>query len=258
MIPLNLNQQTVLITGALGALGKFLIRRLSEAGATLILTDILPQNEALQRLTDWSLASEKIRYHQLDITDPQAVDVTVGDIFKNHPGVNTVIGHAGGCLLHPFATCSATDYHRVFDFNFFGQTYLARAVLVRWQQHKTAGHLIFTSSYVAQIPHKGIPAYAPAKAALENFAKCLALEYANDGIRVNLIAPGNVAAGSSLLVYEQDTEYRNFVRRVTPNGQRNTPEAIANAFVFLCSPLANEFNGQILHVDNGLSIPKIG
>lgn len=103
------------------------------------------------------------------------------------------------------------------------------------------------------MPHTQIPAYASAKAALENFARCMALEYASAGIRVNVISPGNVAAGSSLKVFEEDPAYREFVLRVSL-GKRNSPESIADAFLFLCSPLAKEINGQILSPDVGAGI----
>ncbi len=145
------------------------------------------------------------------------------------------------------------DYEGIFRFNYFAQTYLARSVLARWVQRNIAGHLIFTSYYVARMPHTQISSYASAKAALENFARSLALEYALTGIRVNVVSPGNVAAGSSLKVFEEDPAYREFVLRVSL-GRRNSPESIADAFVFLCSPLASEINGQILSPDYGAGI----
>lgn len=111
---------------------------------------------------------------------------------------------------------------------------------------------------MAQIPHTRIPAYATAKAALEHLTRCLALEFAPAGIRVSAIAPDNVAAGSSLRVFEADQEYREFVLRVAPMGKRNCSEAVAAAFTFLCSDMAAEITGQILRVDYGVSIPKIG
>src|SRR5438128_9927905 len=83
-----------------------------------------------------------------------------------------------------------------------------------------------------------MPSYDWATAELEQFARCMALEYASTGIRVNVVSPGNVAAGSSLKVFEEDPAYREFVLRVSL-GKRNSPESIADAFVFLCSPLAS-------------------
>src|SRR5207245_10426482 len=94
-------------------------------------------------------------------------------------------------------------------------------------------------------PHTQIPSYASAKAALENFARCMALEYASTGVRVNVVSPGNVAAGRSLKVFEEDPAYREFVLRVS-RGKRNSPEAIGDASVFLCSALVSGFRGPVV------------
>ena len=250
MISIDLSGKTILITGALGAIAEHMVRRLSESGATLVLTDIKAAGEAKRTLEDWKISPSSYLYHSADITESSQVEAVVSAAFEKFPGMDTVVGHAGGCGLHPFASTSEADYERIFRFNYFAQTYLARSVLARWTQRGIAGHLIFTSSYVARMPHSQISSYASAKAALENFARSLALEYAHTGIRVNVISPGNVAAGSSLKVFEEDPAYRGFVLRVSL-GRRNSPQSIANALLFLCSPLASEINGQILSPDYG-------
>ncbi len=250
MIEIDLSGKAILVTGALGAIAEHMVRRLTESGATLVLTDIKPEAEATRMLDNWQIPASSYIYRAADITDSVQVNSLVAATFEQFPAMDTVIGHAGGCGLHPFATTSEIYFERIFRFNFFAQTYLARAVLAQWVQRKIAGHLIFTSSYVARMPHSQISSYASAKAALENFARSLALEYALTGIRVNVVSPGNVAAGSSLKVFDEDAAYREFVLRVSL-GRRNSPESVANAFVFLCSPLAGEINGQILSPDYG-------
>jgi NAD(P)-dependent dehydrogenase (short-subunit alcohol dehydrogenase family) len=250
MISIDLSGKTILITGALGAIAEHVVRRLVESGARLVLTDIKANEEAKRIFGDWRISPSSYLYVAADITDSNQMEAVVNTAFEKFPGMDTVIGHAGGCGLHPFASTSEVEYERIFRFNYFAQTYLARSVLARWMQSNIPGHLIFTSSYVARMPHSQISAYASAKAALENFARSLALEYALTGIRVNVVSPGNVAAGSSLKVFEEDPAYRDFVLRVSL-GRRNSPESIADAFVFLCSPLANEINGQILSPDYG-------
>jgi NAD(P)-dependent dehydrogenase (short-subunit alcohol dehydrogenase family) len=235
MISIDLSGKTILITGALGAIAEHMVRRLAASGATLLLIDIKAEDEARQTLHDWQMPLSSCLYFAADITESGQV------------------AHAGGCELHPIASTSETDFERIFRFNYFAQTYLARSVFAQWMQRNIAGHLIFTSSYVARTPHTQISSYASAKAALENFARSLALEYALTGIRVNVVSPGNVAAGSALKVFEQDPAYREFVLRVSL-GKRNSPESIADAFVFLCSPLAGEINGQILCPDYGAGI----
>ena len=253
MITIDLSGKSILITGAMGAIAEFMVRRLSAAGAHLVLVDIKPEKSANQILQEWKIPKESYVYFESDITDSAALNRVVSESFKCFPTLDTVLGHAGGCGLHPFATTSEAEYDRIFRFNYFAQVNLARAVFDQWVKRTIAGHLIFTSSYVARMPHTQIPSYASAKAALENFARCMALEYADTGIRVNVISPGNVAAGSSLKVFDEDPNYREFVLRVSL-GRRNSPESIADAFVFLCSPLANEINGQILSSDYGAGI----
>jgi NAD(P)-dependent dehydrogenase (short-subunit alcohol dehydrogenase family) len=253
MISTDLSGKSILITGAMGAIAEFMVRKLADAGAMLILVDIKCEDAAEQTLRDWKIPSDSYVYFEADITDSATLNRVVSESFEQFPALDTVLGHAGGCGLHPFATTSEADYDRIFRFNYFAQVNLARAVFAQWVERKIGGHLIFTSSYVARMPHTQIPSYASAKAALENFARCMALEYAGIGIRVNVVSPGNVAAGSSLKVFDEDPAYREFVLRVSL-GRRNSPESIADAFVFLCSPLANEINGQILSSDYGAGI----
>jgi len=253
MMTIDLSGKSILITGALGAIAEPMVRKLVAAGANLILLDIKPEAGARQTLRDWKVPPESYVYFPTDITDSAALHRVVADSFQRFPALDTVLGHAGGCGLHPFATTSEADYDRIFRFNYFAQVNLARAVFAQWIERKIPGHLIFTSSYVARMPHTQIPSYASAKAALELFARCMALEYADTGIRVNVVSPGNVAAGSSLKVFDQDPAYREFVLRVSL-GRRNSPESIADAFLFLCSPLASEINGQILSPDYGAGI----
>jgi NAD(P)-dependent dehydrogenase (short-subunit alcohol dehydrogenase family) len=237
----------------MGAIAEHIVKRLNAAGATLVLLDLKPVAEARGILRSWSIPDQSYIYHELDITDSARLIQAVDDSFERFPLLDTVLGHAGGCGLHPFGETTESEFERIFRFNFLAQVVLTRSVFAQWTKRKLPGHMIFTSSYVARIPHTKIPAYASAKAALENFARCMALEYASSGIRVNVISPGNVAAGSSLKVFEEDASYREFVLRVSL-GRRNSPESIADAFVFLCSPLGAEINGQILNADYGSGI----
>ena len=127
------------------------------------------------------------------------MDRLVQESFDCFSSLDTVLGHAGGCRLHPFATTSAEEYERIFRFNYFAQTYLARAVLLQWTQRKIQGHMIFTSSYVARAPHTQLPAYASAKAALED-SRGASRWNTHPPVLVNTISPGNVAAGSSVKI----------------------------------------------------------
>jgi NAD(P)-dependent dehydrogenase (short-subunit alcohol dehydrogenase family) len=247
MVKIDLSGRQILITGAFGGIAEFVVARLEEAGATMILTDLLPPEQA-----------HRENYHRMDVTNAAEVARVVATVFEEHPRLDIALGHAGGTGIHPFLETPIEKFEELVRFNFLGQACFAHAVVTQWVKRGIKGHLVFTSSFVSRIPMVGISAYTSAKAALEMFMKNLALEVAPHGIRVNAVSPGNVAVGSSLKVYESDPAYRAWVDRVSPLGQRNRPQAIADAFLFLCSPLADEMDGQVVQVDFGVGLPKLG
>src|SRR5215469_1444448 len=69
MITIDLSGKTILLTGALGAIAEHIVRRLVAAGATLVLVDLKPREEALQKLDGWDIPTESFVYHSVDITD---------------------------------------------------------------------------------------------------------------------------------------------------------------------------------------------
>ncbi|MEO5715165.1 MAG: SDR family oxidoreductase [Luteolibacter sp.] len=253
---IDLSDKTVLITGGLGAIAEYVLKSFSSAGATLVITDRTAEPEGRQQIESWGLGHHT--YLTMDVTDPDSVRMGIEAAFARHPEINVALGNAGGTGVFPFESCERETFDQIVTFNFLSQTWFSREVLRHWRANACAGHLIFTSSYVARIPMAGISAYVASKAALEMFSKNLALEYAPHGIRVNCVSPGNVAAGSSLVVYDSDPIYRAWVDRVSPLGMRNSPQAIANAFLYLCSHLADEVDGHVLQVDAGVGLPKLG
>jgi NAD(P)-dependent dehydrogenase (short-subunit alcohol dehydrogenase family) len=256
MITIDLKDKTILMTGALGGIAEYVIKALAEAGATLILTDKCNAEEAQPILKAKGLSTEN--YYPMDVTDAEGVRETIKLIFEKWPNVNVALGHAGGTGIAQFLEASTEDFYNLSNFNFLGQAYFAHAIGNEWVNRKIQGHLIFTSSFVSYIPMEGIAAYTSSKAGLEMLMKNLALEFSKYKIRVNAVSPGNVAAGKSKEMYDNDPEYKTWVDRVSPLGERNSPEAIANAFVYLCSPLAGEIHGHALLVDNGVGLPKLG
>ena len=104
MISIDLSGKTILITGALGAIAEHMVRRLVESGATLVLTDIKADEEAKRTLGDWKISPSSYLYLSADIAESNQVESLVSAAFEKFPGMDTVIGHAGGCGLHPFAT----------------------------------------------------------------------------------------------------------------------------------------------------------
>src|SRR5260370_3708787 len=106
-----------------------MVWKLATAGGTLVLTDIKEDDKARRMLNDWQIPITSYRYLAADITDSSQVSVVVKAAFDEFPAMDTVIGHAGGCGRHPFASTTKAQYERIFPSNYFPQTSLARSAL---------------------------------------------------------------------------------------------------------------------------------
>lgn len=254
---ISLNDKKILVSGALGAIASVVNKRLLECGAYMVLTDVIEAEEAMETIRAWGTGSDRWVYHKMDVLDEQAVTSVIGRVFEQE-STDLFIGLAGGCPLHPFNATGLQTYRQIFDYNYFGQLYATAAMLKEWTAKSIKGHVIYTSSLVAGLPMQDLSAYIPAKAAVESLSKCLALEYAGQGIRFNCIAPGHVSAGSSQKVYETDIDYKNQTDRIIPLKRLVDPLSVANMFAYLCSDLAADINGQVIKIDCGASIPKVG
>jgi NAD(P)-dependent dehydrogenase (short-subunit alcohol dehydrogenase family) len=258
MLEISLSGKTILVTGALGGIATAVNQKLLQAGATLILTDIIEKAEAEDYIAKKNYPYGGWFYKKMDVTDTENVNKVITDLFDEHPDINILIGLAGGCGMHPFKSTPVDEFNRIFTLNYFGQINPTRKILKEWGERSIQGHVIYTSSLVASLPWIDLSAYISAKAGVESLCKCLALEYASEGIRFNCIAPGHVAAGSSLKVYETDPVYHDMTNHVIPLARLVHPDSIADAFVFLCSEMARDIDGQVIKVDCGASIPKVG
>jgi len=246
------------VTGALGALGGHIVRELSHRGSFLQLSDVLPPDKAHEKLQELGIDREAVAYVQVDCTDVGAFESYISQLFLSRPFLTSVVAIVGGTPLQPLLDASLEAFRDVFELNFFAQVVTARAILPHWIERNIPGHFLFTSSLVASLPWRDIPSYRAAKRALEAFSESIALDFAPYGIRSNCIAPGNMAAGTALSVYQEDETYRKTVDSTIPFGSLIDPGALAKTYAWLVSSDAREINGQIIHVDRGQSLPVVG
>jgi NAD(P)-dependent dehydrogenase (short-subunit alcohol dehydrogenase family) len=131
---------------------------------------------------------------------------------------------------------------------------LAQEAARHWIGAGVGGHLIFTSSWVQDYPWPEIAPYCASKAALHSLMRSFAKELAGAGIRANAVRPGIVSAGMARRQWDEDENYRRRAQQVIALGEPQTPESVADAFVFLCSPLASYMTGSALTVDGGCGL----
>ena len=117
------------------------------------------------------------------------------------------------------------------------------------------GAVVMVASHASHLVAAEQPAsYHVAKAALVQLARCYAVAFGSEGVRVNCVTPGTVLKEESRDFFLKDRKLQELYRRITPLGRMGTAEEIADVIAFLCSPQASFVTGQNLAVDGGLSL----
>jgi NAD(P)-dependent dehydrogenase (short-subunit alcohol dehydrogenase family) len=251
--PTDLDGMGVALTGAAGDIGHAIALELARRGATIAMIDRLSPGEAAERI-DAVAAVGECTYHQADVTDRAAVDAALAAVAP----LDVAIGNAGIVDAAPFLEVSQAQWQAQLDVNLTGCFNVGQAAARLMVERGTRGKIIFTGSWVGEIPWPEISAYCVSKAGVRMLARSMARELAGRGIRVNVVAPGIVMAGMARRQYETDPDYARRASVVIPLGEFGTVEQVAKATAFLCSPDADYATGSVLLVDGGASLFQFG
>ena len=224
----------VLISGGSGGIGGAFAKAFLAHGAQVIVTDLQPAPEALLKAG--------ARYEYLDVTSDEAVEALAKKIDKLD-----VLIHCAGKLSR-WEEHKPEVFRNIVDIHLFGNVRLAAAFRPHLKQ--TRGCMINIASMYSYFGAPQVPAYASAKTAIIGLTKSLALAYAEDGIRVNAIAPGWIATDISRGGRE-NPEFNEKLMARLPNKRWAEPEELAGTALFLASPALSLINGVTIPVDGG-------
>jgi len=245
-----LNGKTAIVTGAAGDLGNAMCVHLARNGADVIMWDLMSEADASEQIEKVKAEGTTVTYQQIDVRDRQAVD----DAIASAPQLDIVCSNAGIVVAQPFLEVSQENWQNHLDINLTGCFNVGQASALRMVKEETKGRIIFTSSWVGQIPWPEISPYTSSKAGVNMLMKQMARELAQYGILVNAIAPGIVKAGLAGRQLREEPQYAARVAKVIPLGDPGTPEEIAEAVVYLASPQTSYMTGSILTLDGGCSL----
>jgi NAD(P)-dependent dehydrogenase (short-subunit alcohol dehydrogenase family) len=162
--------------------------------------------------------------------------------------------HAGVVDAFPVEQYPLDKFDALMEVNLRSAFVVAQVATRRWLAQGIKGHLIFTTSWVQDVPWPEITPYNASKAAMKALMRGFARELAPKGIRANAIAPGIVAVGMAKHQWDTDPGYRARAQKAIPLGFMQPPETVAHTFLFLCSEMANYMTGAVLLVDGGCSL----
>lgn len=261
--PKSLAGRVAFVTGGAGGIGQAIAHRLLTDGACVVLADI--DRAALQPTVEGFAArfgKDQVQSAPLDVTQENAVIAAVGEAVLRYGGVDIVVNNAGISSAAPVEDTTLDLWNRNMSILGTGYFLVAREGYRLMKRQGLGGSMVFIGSKNAIAASAGASAYCTAKAAEVHLARCMALEGAPLGIRVNVVNPDAVLRGSKIWQGEwrqqraqsnkiKEDELEEFYRKRSLLQRSVYPEDIAEAAFFFASDLSAKSTGNFLNVDAG-------
>ena len=261
--PKSLAGRVALVTGGAGGIGAATARRYLAEGACVVLADI---NEEALASTQESLADtygkDVVRRVRMDVTSEDAGGAAFADAAVEFGGVDILVSNAGIASSAPIEDTSLALWNKNMDILSTGYFLVSREAFKLMRVQEMGGAVVFVASKNGLAASPNAAAYCTAKASEIHLARCLALEGAEAGIRVNVVNPDAVLRGSKIWegdwleqradTYGTDKDGLEEMYRQRSMLKRSVlPEDIAEACYFFAADTSSKSTGNIINVDAG-------
>ena len=242
---ISFENKVIVITGAAGGIGRAMVRRFTEDGASVAVCDLRGAIEFAEELGD------KAKGYDFDITDRETTKSMMKKIAEDFGRIDILINNAGINVgpdeRHTVDAFSDQWWDAILRVDLDGTYNCTKAALPYMSDGSS---VINISSIVGMVPLRNQCAFTAAKAAVINFTKAIAMELAPKGIRANALCPGSVGIAVTNKLWTNNSAMEGLLSHI-PMGRQGNPEEIVNATAFLASDAASYITGAVLPVDGG-------
>jgi Tropinone reductase 1 len=247
MHPWRLDGRRALVIGGSRGIGRAVVEELAGLGASVVVV-ARTAIDAEWRARALAWASD-VREIHADISTRAGRQAVLDEWPHDWPYVDILVNSVGINVRKPTADYTTEEYTRILETNQTSVFELTRSLYPRLRASGRAS-VVLLGSVAADVSLGSGAIYAMTKAALEQLTRYLAVEWASDRIRVNLVAPWYTRTDLVAPVLGDAQAYARIIER-TPLGRIAEPEEVARAVAFLCLPASSYVTGQVLSVDGG-------
>jgi 3-oxoacyl-[acyl-carrier protein] reductase len=245
----QLDNQIALVTGAGRGIGQAIALKLAGAGADVVVADLKTEfcDETVKQV---QALGRKAWAFSVDVASAASVEAMAEQALAAAGRVDILVNNAGITRDGLLMRMSDADWDAVLGINLKG-TFLVTKAFTRAFLKQRSGRIVNIASVIGLIGNAGQCNYAASKAGVIGFTKSVARELASRGITSNAIAPGFI---ETAMTAKLGAEAREALLKQIPLAALGQPEDVANAVLFLVSPVARYITGQVLAVDGGMTM----
>lgn len=242
-----LTGKVVIITGASRGIGRGIVEKFAEEGATVIFTYFSSDIKAVE-LENKLKSMTVIKGVQADASDYHVTQYLVKEVIKKFHKIDILVNNAGVVRDNLIIKMNKEDWDTIIRVNLNSVFNFTKAVIKPMIKQRS-GSIINISSIVGIKGNIGQSNYAASKAGIIGFSKSIALELGSKNIRCNVISPGLIS--TDMINKLNKEKKREWIKKI-PLNRLGTIEDIANVCLFLSTDLSSYITGQVLSVDGGL------
>jgi NAD(P)-dependent dehydrogenase (short-subunit alcohol dehydrogenase family) len=243
-VQFGLQNKVTIITGGAQGIGAACAERFAHEGARVVLADV---DDARGNALAKELGA---MYVHCDVGDKIDVDAMVQKTLAKHGRIDVLVNNAGIFKAAPFLDVTEEDFDAVIRVNLKGAFLVAQAV-AREMVKTGGGSVVNMSSVNAVMAIPSIASYNMSKGGINQLTRAMALALADQGVRVNAVAPGTIATelAAKAVLTSEDAKARILSR--TPMKRLGTPDEIADVVAYLASDASSYLTGEIITADGG-------
>ena len=251
----QLKDKIAVVTGASQGIGKAVALGLAQAGAHLVLAKFPEgRQEEIQNVrAEIESLGRKAIIVQTDVANVSQVQALIAKTVEAFGRIDILVNNAGWTGTTPALDVTEEEYDRTMASS-LKSVFFASQAAARIMIPQGGGRIINIGSNFGEIAFKSRSVYAAAKAGVHHLTRALSLEWAKDGVIVNVVAPCITETESRKNILERPGYKEWATKEMIPRGRWNQPEDLVGAVLFLSSPFSDMVVGHVLMVDGGWTI----